>query len=46
MNYEKPEVVVLGPASDCIRSTNIKGHGVLETHAPFKPTNGAYVADE
>jgi hypothetical protein len=46
MNYEKPEVVVLGPASDCIQSTNIKGLGVLETHAPFKFTNGAYLADE
>jgi hypothetical protein len=46
MNYEKPEVVALGPASDCIQSNNIKGPVVVETHAPFAKTNGAYVADE
>jgi hypothetical protein len=45
MNYEKPEVVELGPASDCIQS-NMKGLGVLETHSPFLRTTGAYVADE
>jgi len=46
MKYEKPEVVALGPASDCIQSNNIKPNGVLETHAPFRPSTGAYLADE
>jgi hypothetical protein len=45
MNYEKPEVVELGPASDCIQS-NIKGSGVTETHKPYELTTGAYAADE
>lgn len=45
MNYEKPEVVELGPASDCIQS-NMKGSGVTETHSPHLPTTGAYIADE
>jgi hypothetical protein len=45
MNYEKPELDELGPASDCIQS-NIKGSGVTETQSPYEPTNGAYAADE
>jgi hypothetical protein len=45
MKYKKPEVVPLGPASECIQN-NMKGIGVLETHTPFRPTNGAYLADE
>jgi hypothetical protein len=45
MNYEKPEVVELGAASNCIQG-NVKLPGPLETQAPFMPTNGAYVADE
>jgi hypothetical protein len=46
MNYEKPELVALGSASESIQSNNMKGPGVLETQAPFKRTIGAYVADE
>jgi hypothetical protein len=45
MQYKKPEVVTLGPASECIQN-NMKGIGVLETHVPFSRTNGAYQADE
>lgn len=45
MRYEKPEIVQLGPASESIQN-NLKGIGVVETHAPFRPTNGAYQADE
>ena len=45
MRYEKPEIVRLGPASESIQN-NLKGIGVVETHAPFRPTNGAYQADE
>lgn len=46
MNYEKPEIVALGSASENIQNNNMKGSGVLETHSPFRPTNGAYLADE
>jgi hypothetical protein len=46
MTYEKPEIVPLGPASESIQNNNMKGSGVLETHSPFRPTNGAYLADE
>jgi len=47
MNYEKPEIVPLGSASERIQNNNnMKGSGVLETHSPFRPTNGAYLADE
>lgn len=46
MNYEKPEIVTLGSASENIQNNNMKGWGVLETHLPFKYTTGAYVADE
>jgi hypothetical protein len=46
MNYEKPEIVPLGSASESIQNHNMKGSGVLETHSPFRPTNGAYLADE
>jgi hypothetical protein len=46
MKYEKPEIMPLGPAAEGIQNNNMKGWGVLETHAPFKYTNGAYVADE
>jgi hypothetical protein len=45
MTYEKPEIVVLGSASEVIQN-NMKGIGVLETHTPFQLTNGAYQADE
>jgi len=45
MTYEKPEIVPLGPALESIQN-NLKGIGVVETHAPFRPTNGAYLADE
>jgi len=45
MNYEKPELVPFGSASESIQN-NMKGSGVLETHSPFRPTNGAYLADE
>jgi hypothetical protein len=46
MTYEKPEIVPLGPALESIQNNNMKGSGVLETHSPFRPTNGAYLADE
>src|SRR5579864_9002962 len=45
MTYEKPEIAPLGPASGSIQN-NLKGWGILETHSPFRPTNGAYQADE
>jgi hypothetical protein len=45
MTYETPEIVPLGPASGSIQN-NLKGIGVVETHSPFRPTNGAYQADE
>ena len=46
MTYEKPEIVLLGLAAESIQNNNMKGSGVLETHSPFRPTNGAYLADE
>jgi hypothetical protein len=45
MTYEKPQTVPIGPATEGIQN-NLKGIGVVETHSPFRPTNGAYQADE
>lgn len=45
MTYEIPEIVPLGPASESIQN-NLKGIENVETHSPYRPTNGAYQADE
>ena len=45
MTYETPQIVPLGPASESIQN-NLKGIGVVEAHSPYRPTNGAYQADE
>jgi len=45
MKYEKPEVVELGSASDCIQN-NMKGSGNTESQFPHEKSTGAYVADE
>jgi hypothetical protein len=46
MRYEKPELLVLGPALNAVQSHVLKGNTMPEDGIPKETTSPAYEADE